>query len=284
MDHIQFALETREEESSIWDDISFAPNSLPNISYGNCNLAASLPPLLLSSPLLINAMTGGAPAVTAINQKLAVIARERGLAMAVGSQMAALRDPAVRESYHVVRRENPKGMVFANLGAEATVEQAVQAVEMIEANGLQIHLNVMQELLMPEGDRDFRGYLDNIRRIKEHVGVPVIVKEVGFGMSAESMEKLADAGITLLDVGGRGGTNFAKVENRRITRRCSCSRIGALQHRRVCWNRPSFNQGESLLLPREAFVMGLTLSKPLLWERPPLAWPVLFCVLFRRFP
>ncbi|KKX53004.1 type 2 isopentenyl-diphosphate Delta-isomerase [Brevibacillus borstelensis] len=215
MDHIQFALETREEESSIWDDISFAPNSLPNISYGNCNLAASLPPLQLSSPLLINAMTGGAPAVTAINQKLAVIARERGLAMAVGSQMAALRDPAVRESYQVVRRENPKGMVFANLGAEATVEQAVQAVEMIEANGLQIHLNVMQELLMPEGDRDFRGYLDNIRRIKEHVGVPVIVKEVGFGMSAESMEKLADAGITLLDVGGRGGTNFAKVENRR---------------------------------------------------------------------
>ncbi|MEJ8544891.1 type 2 isopentenyl-diphosphate Delta-isomerase [Brevibacillus borstelensis] len=215
MDHIQFAMESREERKTIWDDISFVPNSLPNIHYGNCNLAASLPPFHLASPLLINAMTGGAAATIAINQKLAEIARERGLAMAVGSQMAALRDPSVKESYRIVRRENPSGVVFANLGAEATVEQALQAVEMIEANGIQIHLNVMQELLMPEGDRDFRGYLDNIRRINEQVGVPVIVKEVGFGMSRESMEKLAEAGISIMDVGGRGGTNFARVENRR---------------------------------------------------------------------
>ncbi|QQE72776.1 type 2 isopentenyl-diphosphate Delta-isomerase [Brevibacillus composti] len=215
MDHIRFTLETREETESFWDDISFPPNSLPNIYYGNIELGTTLAPFALDSPIIINAMTGGAAATTEINRALAVIARERGLAMAVGSQMAALRDEAVSHSYQVVRKENPTGLIFANLGAEATVDQAMRAVEMIEADGLQIHLNVMQELLMPEGDRDFRGYLDHICEIKEKLPVPVMVKEVGFGMAKETIGQLIEAGISLLDVGGRGGTNFAKVENKR---------------------------------------------------------------------
>jgi isopentenyl-diphosphate Delta-isomerase len=215
MEHIEYALATAEANGNAWDDLSFVPNSLPNISYGNTMIETNLPPFRLSSPFLINAMTGGAAATTEINRLLAIVAREKGLAMAVGSQMAALRDPAVVESYAVVRRENPDGVVFANLGAEATVEQAQRAVEMIRADGLQIHLNAMQELLMPEGDRDFTGCLERIRKIRESVGVPVIVKEVGFGMSRRSIEQLASAGVSIIDVGGRGGTNFAKVENRR---------------------------------------------------------------------
>lgn len=215
MDHIQHALATNETHKNGFDDVRFIPKSLPNIHYGNSTLVSNLGPFRLSSPIFINAMTGGAVATTQINQKLAIIARERGLAMAVGSQMAALRDPSVRESYTIVRKENPHGILFANIGAEATVEQAQAAVDMIEANALQIHLNVMQELLMPEGDRDFSGYLEKIHRIKEKIAVPVLVKEVGFGMSADTIQKLVDIGIQMIDVGGRGGTNFAKVENLR---------------------------------------------------------------------
>jgi isopentenyl-diphosphate delta-isomerase len=217
VDHIRHALATNEYGRNGFDDVTFVPNSLPNKCYGNSNLSTELGSFRLSTPIIINAMTGGAGATTEINRKLAIIARERGLAMAVGSQMAALRDPSVTESYSVVRKEYPHGIVFANIGAEATVEQARAAVEMIEANGLQIHVNVMQELLMPEGDRDFTGYLDRIQEIKQQLDVPIIVKEVGFGMSRNTMEMLVEIGITTIDVGGKGGTNFAKVENLRRT-------------------------------------------------------------------
>jgi len=215
MEHIQHALATNEQKTNSFDEIRFVPNGLPNIYYGNSSLDTDLASLRLSSPILINAMTGGAASTERINQKLAIIARERGLAMAVGSQMAALRDPSVRDSYSIVRKENPRGIIFANIGAEATVEQAQAAVEMLEADGLQIHLNVMQELLMPEGDRDFTGYAEQIQRIQDRVRVPVLVKEVGFGMAKETIRKLIEIGIPMIDVGGRGGTNFAKVENLR---------------------------------------------------------------------
>ncbi|WJQ84028.1 type 2 isopentenyl-diphosphate Delta-isomerase [Brevibacillus brevis] len=215
LDHIRNALITGENGANSFDDVSFVPNSLPNAALAETSLDTEIASLRLSSPIMINAMTGGAGGTTRINQKLAIIARERNLAMAVGSQMAALRDPDVTDSYRIVRREHPQGILFANVGAEATVEQAKAAVEMMEANGLQIHLNVMQELLMPEGDRDFRGYLERIQAIRESLDVPVIVKEVGFGMAKESIEKLIEIGIRTIDVGGRGGTNFAQVENMR---------------------------------------------------------------------
>ncbi|RNB58763.1 type 2 isopentenyl-diphosphate Delta-isomerase [Brevibacillus gelatini] len=215
LDHIRHALATVETGANSFDDVSFVPNSLPNIGYEQTRLDTEFASFRLPSPLIINAMTGGAHSTTQINQKLAIIARERQLAMAVGSQMAALRDPSVAASYQIVRKENPRGIVLANVGAEATVEQARAAVDMLEADGLQIHLNVMQELLMPEGDRDFSGYLERIQQIRDSVNVPIIVKEVGFGMAKETMRKLIDSGITSIDVGGRGGTNFAKVENRR---------------------------------------------------------------------
>lgn len=215
LEHIRHALSTNPFADNAFDEVSFVPNSLPGVSYESTSLACDLGPFRLASPILINAMTGGAEATTPVNRKLAIIARERGLAMAVGSQMAALKDPAVRDSYGVVREENPHGTVFANIGAEATVAEAKAAVEMLEADGLQIHLNVMQELLMPEGDRDFRGYLTRIQQMAEAVNVPVMVKEVGFGMSRSTVRALEQAGISLIDVGGKGGTNFAKIENMR---------------------------------------------------------------------
>ncbi|WP_201305348.1 type 2 isopentenyl-diphosphate Delta-isomerase [Paenibacillus puerhi] len=218
MEHVHHALQLGQSGLHGLDDVKLIPNCLPGTSTEHIAISTQIGELSLSSPIIINAMTGGARETEEINRELAVAARETGLAMAVGSQMSAIKNPEVASSYRVVREINPDGFIFGNLGSEATTEQAECAVEMIGADALQIHLNVMQELIMPEGDRDFTGMLGRIRRIVETVGVPVIVKEVGFGMARESAEALREAGVRIIDVGGAGGTNFAAIENaRRVT-------------------------------------------------------------------
>ncbi|MEH7437234.1 type 2 isopentenyl-diphosphate Delta-isomerase [Neobacillus drentensis] len=215
-DHIRFALQERQNSLPFFDDIKFIHQSLPDISVSDVRLDHKIGELSLSSPIFINAMTGGGGEKTyRINQELAMIASQMGLAMAVGSQMSALKDKSERFTYEIVRKENPKGILIANLGSEATVEDAKAAIDMIEANALQIHLNVIQELTMPEGDRDFSGALKRIETIVEHVDVPVIVKEVGFGMAKETVQSLISVGVAAVDVGGAGGTNFAEIENKR---------------------------------------------------------------------
>lgn len=214
-EHIRFAAQTGQSGHHGFEDVKFVHNCIPESTYSSTTLNTTIGGLPLSSPIVINAMTGGADETTIINEKLAILAKECGLAMAVGSQMAAIKDPSVAHSYSVIRRIHPEGIFMANLGSEASVSQALEAVEMIEANMLQIHLNVMQELIMPEGDRDFQGVSERIQAIVEAVPCPVLIKEVGFGMSHESAAKLIPLGISVLDVGGSGGTNFAKIENER---------------------------------------------------------------------
>lgn len=220
IDHIEYAIQTRRNGDNGLSDIRFVHNSLPNIAVSDVDLSVEMGELTLSSPIFINAMTGGGGAETyTINERLAIVAKEFGLAMAVGSQMAALKDDSERKTFEVVRKMHPKGILFANLGSEATVEQAKRAVEMIEANALQIHLNVVQELVMPEGDKDFTDRLLNIEQIVKALDVPVIVKEVGYGMSRETAMKLSEVGVHIVDVGGFGGTNFSTIENERRERR-----------------------------------------------------------------
>ncbi|WP_066385081.1 type 2 isopentenyl-diphosphate Delta-isomerase [Neobacillus mesonae] len=221
-DHIRFALANQEKPFSAFDDIKFIHQSLPNISMLDVRLDHSIGELSLSSPIFINAMTGGGGDKTyRINKELAQVAGATGLAMAVGSQMAAIKDKSQKYTFEVVRKENPSGILIANLGSEATPDQAKEAVNMIEANALQIHLNVIQELTMPEGDRDFTGALNRIEAIVRSVDVPVIVKEVGFGMSRETVKTLIAAGVSMIDIGGFGGTNFAEIENNRRERALS---------------------------------------------------------------
>lgn len=216
LDHIKHALELGQSGDHGFSDIQFVPNCLPEMNIEDVQLATNIGELHLSSPILINAMTGGGSDGTfQINQQLALIAKEKGLAMAVGSQMAALKDPEQVYTYRVVREQNPKGIIFANLGAEATVEQAQRAVNMLEANALQIHLNVVQELVMPEGDRRFKGILKRIENIVRELPCPVLIKEVGFGMNFESVKRLQSIGVKAVDIGGFGGTNFASIENKR---------------------------------------------------------------------
>lgn len=215
-DHIRLALKNRQNRSTVFDDIKFIHQSLPNINVTDVRLDHSIGELSLSSPIFINAMTGGGGEKTyQINKELAMAAKLTGLAMAVGSQMSAIKDKGERYTYEIVRKENPQGIIIANLGSEATVENAKIAINMIEANALQIHLNVIQELTMPEGDRDFSGAIKRIETIVKAVDVPVFVKEVGFGMTKETVKTLSQVGVAGVDIGGSGGTNFAEIENKR---------------------------------------------------------------------
>ncbi|MDT3982314.1 type 2 isopentenyl-diphosphate Delta-isomerase, partial [Staphylococcus ureilyticus] len=179
------------------------------------NLEHSLKDFTLSQPLYINAMTGGSEWTKQINEKLAIVARESGMAMAVGSTHAALRNSNMASSFTIVREANPEGIIFSNVGADVPVDKAVQSVQLLDAQALQVHVNAPQELVMPEGNRTFSTWMDNLAQIVGRIDVPVIVKEVGFGMSKETIKNLNEIGIRYVDVSGRGGTNFVDIENER---------------------------------------------------------------------
>jgi isopentenyl-diphosphate delta-isomerase len=215
LDHVRYALELPVTQRTGFSDLSFVHRALPECNLADVSLATKVGGLDFSSPIFINAMTGGAEETERINRDLAILARETGIAMAVGSQRAALKEARLERTYRVVREVNPDGIVIGNLGAGATPEDAQRAVDMIGANLLHLHLNVAQELTMPEGDREFRGIVERIQAVVEQVSVPVIVKEVGNGMSAETFVKLAAIGVPVVDVAGMGGTNFVTIENQR---------------------------------------------------------------------
>lgn len=212
-DHLRYALKSGQSGLHGLSDVHFVHNAIPGISLEEVSIASAIGDLKLRSPIFINAMTGGSFESEQLNAQLSEVAREAGLAIAVGSQMAAFKDDRWERSYRIVREKHPQGLVFANLGSEATVEQGQRAVDMIEANALQIHLNVVQELTMPEGDRNFSGVLARLESLARSLPVPIWVKEVGFGLSREVAHQLVDVGVQILDVGGKGGTNFAHIEN-----------------------------------------------------------------------
>jgi isopentenyl-diphosphate delta-isomerase len=213
LDHLKYSLVLKDgPNDNGFSDISLIHNCLPNLSWNDIDISTSIAGIPLCQPLIINAITGGANDVTSINERIAEFASITNTAMAIGSQYAALENPEVQHSYKVVRKKNPHGIIFANVGAYATPEQAQMAVDMIDAQGIQIHLNVAQEIMMTEGDRDFTGYLANIASIVNKVNVPVIVKEVGCGIAREQAILLAQIGVKVIDVGGTGGTNFLAIE------------------------------------------------------------------------
>lgn len=227
LEHVERALRQRPQAGgSGFADVELVHNCLPELALDEVSLEVEALGHRLGAPIYINAMTGGAAGAEEINRQLARAAAELGLAMAVGSQRAGLDDPALERTYRVVREVNPNGVVFANVSANVTADEALRAVEMVGAAALQVHLNVVQELLMAEGDRDFRGLLANIGAIVERVRVPVIAKEVGFGIARSEGRRLRGVGVSALDVGGRGGTNFALIEAERAGRELSAELSG----------------------------------------------------------
>lgn len=220
-DHIKLACEQyKSHAESGFEQVRFIPNALPQLALSDVDTSVSVfgAAEKWDVPLYINAMTGGSKNGENINALLARVAAKTGVAMACGSLSAALKNPHLTETFSVIRRFNPRGFVMANVSAGASVEQAVKAVEILQANALQIHINAAQELVMSEGDRDFSAWLSNIEavvRSLDAMKVPVVVKETGCGMSAGDVLRLQNVGVRAVDVGGRGGTNFVAIENAR---------------------------------------------------------------------
>lgn len=222
--HIALAQEQYHSHANAgFDDIRFVPNALPQLSVESVDTSVSVfdNAAVWSYPLYINAMTGGSERTRNINASLARVAAKTGVAMASGSLSAALRDSSLAGTFSVIREENPNGFVMANVSAGANVSDAMRAVDLLEANALQVHLNAAQELVMPEGDRDLSSWLKNIEQIVSAAsavsaaGVPVMVKETGCGLSAKNVEMLRNVGVRYVDISGRGGTNFVSIENAR---------------------------------------------------------------------
>ncbi|MDR0300542.1 MAG: type 2 isopentenyl-diphosphate Delta-isomerase [Streptococcaceae bacterium] len=204
------------ENSTGFGDIRLIPKSLPEISMTEIDISANVFGYKFKKPFYIEAITGGSERGDRINAQLAEIAKNQRLAMAVGSQSIALKYPELAVGFAKVRQIHKDGFLFANIGASHGLEGAKRAVDMIEANALEIHVNVIQELAMKDGEGDRSFYwLENINEIASQLDVPVIVKEVGFGMSQQTFQLLGETAVSAINVGGRGGTNFAWIEEQR---------------------------------------------------------------------
>jgi isopentenyl-diphosphate Delta-isomerase len=219
-DHVRLAAGQQPCHSGYneFDDVSFVHHALAGIDRADVSLATQFAGIEWQVPLYINAMTGGSVKTGAINRDLAIAARETGVPIATGSMSAYFADESTAGTFSVMRRENPDGFIMANINATTSVEKARRAIGLLQADALQIHLNVIQETVMPEGDRSFASWGPQIEKIVAGVDVPVIVKEVGFGLSRETVSALEKMGVQVADVAGRGGTNFARVENDRRDR------------------------------------------------------------------
>lgn len=214
-EHVRHVLNQTVKSETDFNRVHLVHHSLPDFNLEDIDLSSSFGAFNWSVPLYINAMTGGSEWTKDINEKLALVAKASGLPMSLGSMHAAIKDPSVESSFSVARKMNPNGFLMANVGADVPAEHVHEIIELIDANALQIHINAAQELIMPEGDRQFKNWKRNIQKIINTVNIPVIVKEVGFGMSRETISSLLELGVIYIDISGRGGTNFAEIENLR---------------------------------------------------------------------
>ncbi len=221
-DHIRVNLE-EDVESGLTtglETLHFQHNAVPELDLNQIDLSTEIFGKRLKFPILISSMTGGTDRAAKINQILAEAAQEMGVAMGLGSQRAAIEDPALAKTFQV-RQQAPDALLFANLGAVQLnygygLDQCKQAVDMIEADALILHFNALQEALQPEGDVDFTNLLTKIEQVCRQLSTPVIAKEVGWGFSGKTALRLVEAGIAAIDIAGAGGTSWSQVEMHRV--------------------------------------------------------------------
>jgi isopentenyl-diphosphate delta-isomerase len=214
-EHIHHFLESSFDGDNLFKHIYLEHNSLPEVNFYEIDTKCIFLGKEVNFPVMINAMTGGFKDGVEINGNLARVAERLKIPMAVGSQAIAVADKEYEASFRIVREVLKHGIVISNINAFAGVDEVLRAVDMIQADAIQIHLNPAQEIAMTEGDRNFKGLLKNIENIVNKIDKPVIVKEIGFGISKEVAKRLMDAGVKYIDIGGSGGTNFIKIESAR---------------------------------------------------------------------
>ena len=222
-DHIRISLNHDVQARGIttgFEDVHFIHRALPEIDKKEINLATSFLGHKLSAPLIVGAITGGTREATGINATIAEAIEELGLGMGVGSQRVAIENRKLAETFAIARKKAPTAFLIANIGGVQLVDgyslkEVKQAISMIDADAVAVHLNPLQEGVQPEGQTNFRGVLQRIGEISNELDTPVIVKETGAGIAAEEAKELATAGVKAIDVSGAGGTSFAAVEHYR---------------------------------------------------------------------
>ncbi|MCX6068415.1 MAG: type 2 isopentenyl-diphosphate Delta-isomerase, partial [Chloroflexi bacterium] len=220
-DHIKINLE-RDVRSALTTGLEkfhFTHQALPELNLDEISTNLSLFGKKLSAPILVSSMTGGTKAAGEINMRLAEAAQACGVALGVGSQRAALEHPEQAASFQV-RKVAPNILLFANLGAVQLnhgygPDECQRAVDMIEADALYLHLNPLQEAVQAGGDTNWKGLAKKIELVCSKLGVPVVVKEVGWGISEQTAKILSDCGVAGIDVAGAGGTSWSQVEMHR---------------------------------------------------------------------
>ncbi len=258
-DHIRIVLE-EDVERGVTTGLErwrFTHQALPELDLAEVDAGTTFLGRRLSAPLLVSCMTGGAPRGGQLNRRLARAAQQAGVALGVGSQRAALDQPDLEDTFRV-RDLAPDVPVQANHGAAQLADRGAlarcrRAVRMVEADALVVHANPLQEALQPEGTARFAGLVARIGEVAAALEVPVIVKEVGWGISADVARALAAAGVAGLDCAGAGGTSWSEVERHRIAdpalRRAASAFAG--------WGIPTV---ESLLACRAELPGGLVIA------------------------
>jgi isopentenyl-diphosphate delta-isomerase len=220
-DHIEICCNKLHEiEMTVttgFEDIRFVPNALPDINFADINLNTKFLNHNFNYPIFISSITGGTKLANKINTRLAKLAEKFKIGIGVGSQRAALEDKANTDSFTIVRQEAPNAFVAANLGAvqfnnDFTIKHAEKAIEMINADALILHLNPLQEVIQPEGNTNFSNLTAKIKEIGKELRQPLIVKEVGSGISRDIALDLVDGGIPAIEVAGAGGTSWSQIE------------------------------------------------------------------------
>jgi isopentenyl-diphosphate delta-isomerase len=206
--------------STYLEHVRLVHNALPEINYEDIDLSMKFLDHRFSAPLIIDSMTGGTDEATMINGRLGELAEKYGLGMGLGSQRAGLKSEELAATYSIARKNAPNAFLIANIGGAQlakglSVDDARKIVKMIRANALVVHLNPLQELVQPEGEPRYAGVLAKIAELVKSMDVPVIVKEVGAGISREVAIKLEMAGASAINVAGAGGTSWAGVEKLR---------------------------------------------------------------------
>lgn len=204
--------------SAGFDALRFEHCALPELNLDDIDLSVRFLGKTLRRPFLISSMTGGHARAASINAVLAEAAQALGIALGVGSQRIALSGAGSQGTDRSLRRIAPDILLLANIGAaqlrEYPTEALRRAVDMISADALIVHLNPLQEALQAGGNTDWSGLLGRIEVLCARLEVPVVVKEVGFGISAAVALRLADSGVAAIDVAGAGGTSWSAVEGR----------------------------------------------------------------------
>jgi isopentenyl-diphosphate delta-isomerase len=250
LDHIRINLQNDVDSKNVssgFERHRFTHCALPEFDLESVDTSTELFGRHLAAPFFISSMTGGTPEASEINQRLAEAAQAAGIGMGVGSQRAAIEDPTLADTYRV-RHLAPDILLLANLGAIQLnygygLDECRRAVEMIEADALILHLNSVQEALQPEGETCFGGLLSKIEAICRALEMPVVVKEVGWGISEQVARQLANAGVAAIDVAGAGGSSWSQVEMYRAVTECQRQVAAAF----VDWGIPT---AESLLMAR----------------------------------